>query len=238
MPNTYFQFKQFRIEQANCAMKVSTDACLQGAWTPLRSEIKKVLDIGAGTGLLSLMLAQRHPSISIDALEIDTAAAQQAKENFEASPWSDRLRLIHIDAKNYCAPHRYDLIICNPPFFNNSLLGDHTARNHARHTLLYTYDDLLQSITQHLSDEGYASVLLPWQAGRETWHRCAKKQGIFIQQELHITPRINAAPNRLIAICTTQSKGNYEETTLNIRKEENQYTQAFKDLMAPFYLAI
>ncbi|MGN6568280.1 MAG: tRNA1(Val) (adenine(37)-N6)-methyltransferase, partial [Flavipsychrobacter sp.] len=143
MSNQYFQFKQFRIEQDKCAMKVSTDACIQGAWTPIHDHVRHVLDIGTGTGLLSLMLAQRDPRMHIDAVELDEQAATQAKENIVSSPFSERIDIIHGDAKEYQANQQYDLIICNPPFFQNSLLGDNSKRNTARHTLSFSYEDLL-----------------------------------------------------------------------------------------------
>src|ERR1700739_4799939 len=101
MGNSYFQFKQFTIAQDRCAMKVTTDACIQGAWTPLRPGIRRALDVGAGTGLLSLMLAQRNPDIIIDAIEADPAAAAQAAENAASSTWRDRVNIICADARDY-----------------------------------------------------------------------------------------------------------------------------------------
>src|SRR5688500_11779251 len=129
MANQYFQFKQFSIQQDRCAMKVSTDACIQGAWTPIADNVKDVLDIGAGTGLLSLMLAQRNYDIRIDAVELDVEAAQQAKENVASSPWKDRVEVIQADVTQHSFTKLYDMVICNPPFFNNSLLGDTDTRN-------------------------------------------------------------------------------------------------------------
>src|SRR6185503_17847665 len=109
MSNSYFQFKQFRIEQDRCAMKVTTDACIQGAWTPLLPRIKRVLDIGAGTGLLSLMLTQRNPGITVDAIELDKEAAGQASANVNASAWKDSINIIEGDVCNYAFGQKYDL---------------------------------------------------------------------------------------------------------------------------------
>src|SRR4051812_43889814 len=111
MSNSWFRFKQFTIEQGNCAMKVTTDACIQGAWTAVLPQVKRVLDIGAGTGLLSLMLAQRVPGIIIDAIEYDAAAAAQARDNAIASPWKESINIIEADVCSYGFTHKYDLII-------------------------------------------------------------------------------------------------------------------------------
>eukprot|EP01136_Pigoraptor_vietnamica_P012822 Opistho-1_new@53158 len=117
MSNHYFQFKQFTIHQDKCAMKVSTDACIQGAWTPIANDVVHVLDIGTGTGLLSLMLAQRNSNIHIDAIELDADAARQAQENISASPWADRVDVMQGDVTAYQFAKQYDMVICNPPFF-------------------------------------------------------------------------------------------------------------------------
>src|SRR4051812_8170670 len=117
MSNSYFQFKRFRIDQGSCAMKVTTDACIQGAWCPISPDVKAVLDIGAGTGLLSLMLAQRNDDICIDAIEYDKDAAIQAAGNVLASGWRDRISILYADVRDHRFARRYDLIISNPPFF-------------------------------------------------------------------------------------------------------------------------
>ena len=132
MGNQYFQFKRFTVQQAGSAMKVCTDACIQGAFTAayIREQLpgaSPVLDIGAGTGLLSLMLAQSGNG-TIDAVELDAAAAQQAAENFAASPWSERLRVFHTDIAHFNPAQRYPFIITNPPFFDNDLQGPHQRR--------------------------------------------------------------------------------------------------------------
>lgn len=133
MSNSYFQFKQFRVEQDRCAMKVTTDACIQGAWTPVLPSVKNVLDVGTGTGILALMLAQKNSEITVDAIEVDKDAAGQARANVAGSPWRERINILEGDVRNYPFDKRYDLIITNPPFFSNSLLGDDVNKNLARH---------------------------------------------------------------------------------------------------------
>ena len=137
MANQYFQFKQFTVQQDACAMKVTTDACLFGAWVANRIngldlKGKHFLDIGTGTGLLSLMVAQQTDA-SIDAVEIETAAANQAQENFEQSPWNNKLFLHNSSIQTFIPQHKYDFIFTNPPFFFNDLKSKNHARNIALH---------------------------------------------------------------------------------------------------------
>lgn len=234
MANSYFQFKQFSIEQSHCAMKVSTDACIQGAWTPIAPHVQRVLDIGAGTGLLSLMLAQRNNTITIEALEIDAQAAQQAATNFIQSPWAERLSLTQTDAKSFIAPEKYDLIICNPPFFSNSLLGPHTERNVARHNLLFTLEDLVIVIKTSLNEEGAASVLLPTTA-QIGFEKLLMQHEFSIAQKLLIYPSAQKPANRVVTIFQKEKKPMLQEN-LYIRDVENVYSKAFQQLMQPFYL--
>ena len=233
MSNNYFQFKQFRIEQDRCAMKVTTDACIQGAWTPLLPGVKRGLDIGAGTGLLSLMLAQRTPDIVIDAIEFDKLAAAQAAENIDASPWKDRVKVIDRDIRDYVAGSKYDLIITNPPFFNNSLLGDKESRNAARHTLSLTYTELLKSISVNLNENGYFSILLP-NTEYIQWKELVGSS-FYEVGRLSISHTPDAPVKRAVGLF-----GKRETTMKNeqlvIKDGDNNYTRAFIDLLSPFYL--
>jgi tRNA1Val (adenine37-N6)-methyltransferase len=235
MGNNYFQFRQFKIEQDRCAMKVSTDACIQGAWTPVLSRIKTALDIGTGTGLLSLMLAQRNAVVKIDAIEIDPSAAEQAAENIVASPWQERITLIQADVRQYIFAHKYDLIICNPPFFVNSLLSDKRERNIARHNLSLSFQDLFDVIKGSLNPEGYASVLLP-STEHKIWKSLVEANGWAISRELHIIPRIGQAANRVVSLCTDNKAFEFTRQSVVIRNELNEYKPEFTELLSPFYL--
>ncbi|HRO42186.1 MAG TPA: methyltransferase [Flavipsychrobacter sp.] len=237
MSNSYFQFKQFRVDQEHCAMKVSTDACIQGAWTPVSSEIKNILDIGAGTGLLSLMMAQRNKTAHIDAIELDTNSARQAQQNFEQSEWGKRLNIIEADVRQYKFEKKYDLVICNPPFFVNSLLGNNEKRNVAKHTINLLFKDLFHAIVQSLSPTGYASVLLPAMEHKE-WSKLLEANNWQIFHELNIVPRVKEKPNRVISLCSS-SPTNMELTEdLIIRNSTNEYTPEFTHLLKPFYLKL
>lgn len=236
MPNSYFQFKQFRIAQGDAAMKVSTDACIQGAWTPIRPFVKNVLDIGTGTGLLALMLAQKNSLLKIDAIELDEKSFLQALHNFTQSPWKNRLRAIQGDAKVYDFQKKYDLIICNPPFFYHSLKGTNSERNQARHTIQLDYENLLNISNCYLSENGYLSVLLPRKESKEFWLPLMKRKGFFIEQAYHIIPKKNAPPKRVVFICSKNNTAKTENTAIIIRDENLTYTAEYQKLMQPYYL--
>ncbi len=232
--NSFFQFKQFKIEQNKCAMKVSTDACIQGAWSDVPLTAKRVLDIGTGTGLLSLMLAQKNCDIIIDAVEINSDAAYQAKENFIASPWAKRLRVIEVDIKSFEQGGQYDYIICNPPFFNNSLQSLVAARNVARHTSELSYIQLLDTISSLLSAKGSASILLPI-AEHDIWEDLLRQYGWCINKQLDIQPLPYKPKNRVVSICSRKFSVKQQET-LCIYEEPGKYTEAFAKLLSPYYL--
>lgn len=237
MANSYFQFKRFTIQQDRCGMKVSTDGCLQGAWTPIDDSVKVVVDIGAGTGLLSLMLAQRSDAIQVDAIELDVAATQQAMQNAAASPWSDRVKLINADVRTHSFDNRYDLAICNPPFFSNSLLGDKDLRNQARHTVTLPHLDLLNVLNRALKPDGYASIMLPI-AEHETWDRLLQKSGWHIHRRLFIHPYEKSSANRLISLCSRNELQCTNEERLVIYSNPNQYSPQASELLRPFYLKL
>ncbi len=215
-------------------MKVSTDACILGAWTPIEAHVNRVLDAGAGTGLLSLMLAQRSEGIMIDGIELDENAAMQAKGNVAASAWAERINIVQADIRNYVFHEKYDLIICNPPFFINSLLGDREERNNARHTLTLSYEDILALFEKALSEDGYASVLLP-SPEYEVWKTLLSRNGWFINRVLLIKPRENMKANRVVSLCSRKASNVLEEELI-IYKETNRYTKAATQLLSPFYL--
>jgi tRNA1Val (adenine37-N6)-methyltransferase len=163
MPNTYFQFKQFTIHQDRSAMKVSTDACIFGAWIAgicaSFPSSATALDIGSGTGLLSLMVAQKFSGV-ITAVEVDPSAASQASENFLASPWASRLTLVAADVRAFTGS--YDVVFSNPPFFEHDLRGPSAERNQARHDDTLGFTSLLASVRRLLAPSGVFGVLIPY----------------------------------------------------------------------------
>jgi tRNA1Val (adenine37-N6)-methyltransferase len=162
MPKDQFQFRQFTIRQDRCLMKVGTDGVLLGAWADV-SGATKILDIGAGTGLIALMLAQRAPEAQVDAVELDHGSAEQAAENIAASPWGKRVRVFSLPIQNFEAPEGrlYDLIASNPPFFAGAVKSPKPGRNQVRHGETLSFSDLLRSAGRLLSTEGRFSLILP-----------------------------------------------------------------------------
>jgi tRNA1Val (adenine37-N6)-methyltransferase len=238
MPNNYFQFKQFTVYQDKCAMKVCTDACVFGAFAVARIKneelrIKNLLDIGSGTGLLSLMLAQQV-NIIIDAVEIDIGAYQQTKDNFNASPWKERLTVFNTDVQQFTTDKKYDCIISNPPFFEDDLRSDNDQKNSAKHDSTLTLQQLLKVVDNNLSDDGCFMVLLPF-------HRLhyfeveAKKSGLFIDEKLFIkqTPA-HTFFRGCLSFSRKETKPHVVELT--IKNEEGNYTDEFTDLLKDYYL--
>ena len=178
MSSPFFRFKQFQVWHDRCAMKVGTDGVLLGAWCPLPSrERARVLDIGTGSGLIALMIAQRMNQAQVDAIDIDTEAVQQATYNFQQSPWTERLEAHHSTLQYWSSPHAdspssipqlsYDLIVSNPPYFQDSLKNPDQARATARHTDTLTYRELVAHSTRLLSADGIIALVLPAEAEQE-----------------------------------------------------------------------
>lgn len=234
MSNDYFRFKQFEVWQDKTAMKVSTDACIQGAYTPLESQISRIADIGTGTGLLSLMMAQRAANITIDAFEIDADAVAQAEANVAASPWARRINVINADVTTHPFSHKYDMVICNPPFFRNSLQSPEEKRNKARHGVTLTYEALANMLKNILSRSGYASVLLPADM-LPAWEAICANEGLSVWGKYYIRPNEASAFNRVVALC---DKGDRlpQRCELTIYDPNRSYTAQFVEMLQPFYL--
>lgn len=235
MANTWFQFRQFTVHQQQAAMKVSTDACLFGAWIARHAgKTSRVLDIGTGTGLLSLMYAQQHPEAIIDAVEIDKAAAQQARENFSASPWSKRLTVYETPVQQYTAGLPYDLILSNPPFFENDLRSPVAGRNKARHDSSLTLEAFRTIAPSQLSPSGKLAVLLPHhRAGY--FMQLMNGVGLYPMAGLQVKPAPRHSYFRSL-LCFSKEQHNYTEQTMTIRESDNSYSDNFTELLKEYYL--
>lgn len=233
MPNSWFQFKQFKVEQDQCAMKVCTDACLFGSQLPVDASVKTVLDIGTGTGLLSLMYAQLNPNATIDAVELDAAAAEQANENVQASPWSNRIKVYQTSIQEYKPQHQYDLIISNPPFFENDLQSEDTQRNLALHSTALTLEELFKISQQLLNAGGQLCLLLPHHRTNAAI-KLGKEIGMHCIQQTTVHQTTKHAAFRSILHFATQAS---PKTAMTIYIKDGQdYTNVFIDLLKPFYL--
>ncbi|WP_240935626.1 tRNA1(Val) (adenine(37)-N6)-methyltransferase [Hymenobacter sp. HDW8] len=239
MANSYFQFKQFRIEQGQCAMKVCTDACVLGAAAYL-SEDTRLLDIGTGTGLLALMAAQRNPAIRIDAVEIDELAAAQAIDNVTASPWPERIKVHGMSLAQFAGtqPEPFDHIISNPPFFRHSLRSPDVARTTARHTATDTlsFEALIAFTAQYLTHSGRLTILLP-PPEMHHFEQTAALGGFFPSVQLELHHRLGSRANRHITTFTRMPVATKSHSLAIYTETGSAYSPEFKALLRDFYLA-
>lgn len=227
-----FQFKQFSIHDGCSGMPVSTDGVILGAWTRVSGQ--RVLDIGTGTGLLSLMLAQRYDNIDITAVDIDSNAYQDACHNVAQSPWSGRIKVVQDDILILSGTASFDTIICNPPYFNSGEQARISSRAVARHTSMLTHPDLLSCCQQLLTENGKASFVLPIVEGLE-FVELAKKNKWFISRLCKVQTTSSKGCSRLLIELSRQVTC-YEESILTIHAPSGQYSQDFIALTQDFYL--
>ncbi|PRY13227.1 tRNA1Val (adenine37-N6)-methyltransferase [Pontibacter ummariensis] len=236
MGNSYFQFKRFRVEQDKCAMKVCTDSCVFGAYVEAE-DTRRVLDIGAGTGLLSLMVAQRTGA-KIDAVEINPEAQQQARDNFERSPWAERLTLHPMPLQEFAPQNQqpYDLILSNPPFFLSSLRSPDAARNTARHSGELFFEDITAFTSQHLRPEGKLCLLLP-PPEAALFQKKAQLQGLHLAETLEVYTYHGGKCIRHIQTYTFSPTATPTVKSFYIREADKvTYTPAFAALLNDYYL--
>ncbi|RNI29562.1 methyltransferase domain-containing protein [Rufibacter immobilis] len=235
MANSYFRFKQFLIKQDQCAMKVCTDSCVLGAYAHVASA-RRILDIGAGTGLLSLMVAQRAEEAQIEAVEIDPAAAAQAQENIAQSPWADRVKLFPVSLQEFAAtqPTPYDVIISNPPFFQASLKSTDTIKNQAKHTETLAFSEIISFAHQFLAPEGKLHILLPPHEAK-VFEAEAQAHGFHSQHILWLEATPGGKLLRAIHTYAQQATP-LTQKTLPVREKDNSYTLSFRNLLQDYYL--
>ena len=234
MPNPFFQFKQFTVWHDKCAMKVGTDGVLLGAWTIVENA-RRVLDIGTGTGLVALMLAQRiSPDAQIIALEIDEAAAEQAHENVSRSPWKDRIEVIKEDFKLFHTDDKFDLVVSNPPYFIDSLTCPDTQRNTARHNSLLTYEDLIQGVVKLLSTEGVFTLVIPADVANLV-KEIAINYNLHAIRQLNVITKPDGAPKRIL-ISFSFTKVECVKEDLLIELARHQYSPEYIELTKKYFL--
>jgi len=232
-----FQFKQFSVNQDQTAMKIGTDGVLLGAWTPIENNPKSVLDIGTGTGIIAIMLAQRSTAQQIDALEIDGNAYEQAVENFENSPWGDRLFCFHAGLDEFVdePEEEYDLIVSNPPFFSEEYRSENEPRDLARFQEAMPFEEIVVAADLLLSENGIFSVIIPFNEEDRFIELCANVELFPIK----IT-RVKGAQNTKIIRSLLAFK-RFELSVLTsdelvIEISRHEYTPEYIALTKDFYL--
>ena len=242
MSNSYFRFKQFTIQQDKAAMKVTTDGCLFGAWVAKKmaehtGTSLRLLDIGTGTGLLSLMIAQKNPDCSIDAVEIDNNAYEQANENIISSPWKENIRVVQADIKSFEPGKKYDTIFCNPPFYENELKAEDEKRNVAHHDGGLSFNELFAIIKQRLTPEGHFYLLLPYKRNEEIRNLFLEHQ-LELSQLIFVKQSVNHGYFRIM-LCgrlPSEKKGETVIEEMAIKDNNDNYTPAFVSLLKDYYL--
>ncbi|MES2428336.1 MAG: methyltransferase [Bacteroidota bacterium] len=230
-----FRFKQFNVDQTGCAMKINTDGVLLGALTEA-DQPKTILDIGTGTGVIALMLAQRFAGAQIDAVEIDAIAAETAKRNFEGSPFADRLQLYADGFEEYMNKHperKYDLIVSNPPFYINSLESPGAKKNLAKHTDQYFFEVLIETVAKHLVVFGSFWVILPLETAQLV-KVIAVEYGLNLKQAINVLSYPDSEPHREILVFTLGNEKELDEWFV-IYKEPKVYSQQYREALTPFF---
>jgi len=233
-PNEKFRFRQFEVSHHRSTMKVGTDAVVLGAWLEVAGA-RRILEIGTGCGIIALMLAQKTLA-TIDAIDVDEASANEAGENFAGSPWTDRLKSFHVSLNDFATDKTgiYDLIVSNPPFFQNSLLPPTKGRQLARHNVELTFNTFLSDSSRLLSREGKLAVILPC-SEEEKFIEIAGKESLFLQSKLDIFPKPSKPKKRVILVFSSNKRENPNAVSIILRNENGHYSDDYKRITKDFH---
>lgn len=234
-----FTFKKFAISQDKCAMKIGTDGVLLGAWTPILNNPYSILDIGTGTGLLSLMMAQRSNAEQIDGVEIDDEAHEQAVENFENSPWADRLFCYHADLESFAheIDDEYDLVISNPPFYSEDYKSNDPQRDKARFQDSLPFELLIEVVEHFLSEKGIFSIIVPFKEEGNLM-QLASEYNLYPIKVTRVRGNQHAEIKRSLIAFSREITLQIPLDELIIEVERHQYTPEFTELLQDFYLKL
>jgi len=231
---TYFHFKQFSVRHDKCAMKVGTDAVLLAAWVDV-SSAQRILDIGTGSGVIALMLAQRTLQTTlIESVEIEKEAADQAIENFRNSPWSSRLTGHQVAIQEYFPAVQFDLITTNPPYFNRSLQPPDKKRHEVRHTATLTYDELLSAVVRLLTLNGRFNLILPHKEAM-LFSDVASQHGLFCNRRYHFRTRKEKPLERTMMEFSRQTQS-VDEGEVLLYDSGSNWSSSYRNLISDFYI--
>lgn len=240
MANSWFRFKGFLIEQANSPLKVCTDACLFGAWiaTVIQGEHRNhpvsVLDIGTGTGLLTLMVAQKNPKAKLVAIELNTAAASDADKNFNSSDFQKNITLVEGDINTFRPERQFDFILSNPPFFENDLKSPDAGRSSAMHVETLSMEALALAIDQNVTVNGKAAVLLAFRSIR--FEKLMEKRGWFVEELITVKQTPGHTPFRKMILFQKNKETAAKTAELTIKNSNAIYSPEFIALLKDYYL--
>ncbi len=244
MEGSLFRFKQFAVRQDDSAMKVGTDGVLLGAWAASQIALQgdvvdSLLDIGSGTGVISLMMAQELEAATITAVEVEELAATESDYNFKNSPWSSRMSVVHSTFQSFCGEKKgvqtFDVIISNPPYFIGSLKNAQQAKIAARHTELLPYEELVKGVGEMLSEDGAFYVVLPYEQS-SILITLAAFEGLYLRRKMDVQGNVSSPVKRVLMKFTRQ-KGDTASDTLVIEKERRgDYTEKYREMTKKYYL--
>lgn len=230
-----FTFKQFHIDHSRCAMKVGTDGTLLGAWVRLPDTTRSILDIGTGSGLIAIMTAQRTPEAHITAIDIDADCVAQAHLNAEASPWSDRISVLHTSLQNFTTEERFDVIVSNPPYFIDSLTSPDAGRTTARHTATLPFEELVSGVKRLLTPDGRFSLILPTAEAQR--FLSAARGVLFLSRRCDVKPKPSSDVKRVMMEFSLSPQLPPTAEQLTIESDtHHDYTYAYRALTQDFYL--
>jgi tRNA1Val (adenine37-N6)-methyltransferase len=236
MANDFFHFKQFSIYQNHCAMKVGIDGVLLGAWCKVEN-LKKILDVGTGTGILALMIAQRTMA-EITAIEIEPEASIQARENFRNSPWNERLMCIAISFQDFLKSNtmKYDAVVCNPPFFQDAIHPKQPKRILARHSVQLSCEELILGVAQLLSHSGKLFLIYPYEQ-LDMILKIAEKNNLHPKHVTNVFPHSEKQPHRVLLELVKNYRGKPKYDNLIIwDNKKHTYSLAYKLLTQSYYI--
>jgi tRNA1Val (adenine37-N6)-methyltransferase len=236
MSDSIFRFRQFSIHQEKCAMKVGTDAVLLGSWVDPKLS-KNILDIGTGTGLIALMLAQKSPA-EIDAIDIDGGACKQADENFSISPWSGRIHIFHQPLQDFAesSTKKYDLVVTNPPYFHHASKPSEEARLNARHNDQLSFEELICGVKKILTDEGRFCLILPCKEGGE-FMDMAQQRNLFCHELIRVRTRADKSEKRWMMEFGFHF-GLLHDHEITIQEDDHEYTAEYIEMTKDYFIGL